>query len=121
MTFRSVVATERIVRTFDGGPPSLEPADLRRIRNFLIPQVHPFLGAAVHETPLVEALRSAVPEANIVAIGSGIGAQVLRCHPGVSRIEPAPDPHRDFWGAVRAYRNVARSFGGEPWCALFTG
>lgn len=119
--FRGIAATERTMRVFSGGSPSLAPADLRRIRNFLIPQVHPFLGAAVHETPLIEALRSAVPEANIVAVGSGIGAEVLRNHPGVTRIEPVADPNRDFRGAVRGYRRVVRSFRDEPWCALFTG
>jgi ADP-heptose:LPS heptosyltransferase len=119
--FRGIAATERTVRVFGGASPSLDPADLRKIRNFLIPQVHPFLGAAVHETPLIESLRSAVPEANIVAVGSGIGAEVLRNHPGVARLEPAPDPNQDFWQAVRSYRRVVRSFRGEPWCALFTG
>jgi ADP-heptose:LPS heptosyltransferase len=119
--FRGIAATERTLRLFGEGSPSLDPADLRRIRNFLIPQVHPFLGAAVHETPLIEALRSAVPEARIVAVGEGIGVEVLRNHPGISRIEPAPDPHQDFRGAVRSYRRVVRSFGRDPWCALFTG
>ncbi len=119
--FRGIAATERTVRVFSGGSPSLDPADLRRIRNFLIPQVHPFLGAAVHETPLIEALRSAMPDANIVAVGSGIGAEVLRNHPGLTRLEPAPNPNRDFWGAVRSYRRIVQSFRGEPWCALFTG
>ena len=119
--FRGIAATERTVRVFSGGSPSLNPADLRRIRNFLIPLAHPFLGAAVHETPLIEALRSAMPDANIIAAGSGIGAEVLRNHPGLTRLEPAPDPNRDFWGAVRSYRNVVRSFGRDPWCALFTG
>lgn len=119
--FRGIAATERTVRVFGGASPSLDPADLRKIRNFLIPQVHPFLGAAVHETPLIESLRSAVPEANIVAVGSGIGAEVLRNHPGVARLEPSPDPNQDFWQAVRSYRRVVRSFRGEPWCALFTG
>ncbi len=119
--FRGIAATERTVRVFSGGSPSLDPADLRRIRNFLIPLAHPFLGAAVHETPLIEALRSAMPDANIVAAGSGIGAEVFRNHPGLTRLEPAPNPNRDFWGAVRSYRRIVQSFHREPWCALFTG
>ena len=118
--FRGIASVERMVRLFSGGSPSLDLADLRKIRNFLIPQVHPFLGAAVHETPLIESLRSAVPDASIVVVGSGIGAEVLRNHPGVTRIEPAPDPNQDFRAAVHSYRRVVRSFGRDPWCALFT-
>jgi len=118
---RGIAVTERSLRIPGGGSPSLDPANLRRIRNFLIPVTHPFLGAAVHETPLIEALRTAVLEANIVLAGSGIGAEVFRNHPGLTRFEPAPDPNRDFRGAVRAYRRVVRSFDGNPWCAFFTG
>lgn len=119
--FRGIAAMERMVQVFGAGSPSLDAVSLRKIRNFVIPQVHPFLGAAVHETPLIESLRSAVPEANIVAVGSGIGMEVLRNHPGVTRLEPAPDPNQDFRGAVRSYRRVVGSFETEPWCALFTG
>jgi ADP-heptose:LPS heptosyltransferase len=116
-----IAAVDRSVRTLAGRAPSLDPSDLRAIHNFLIPVVHPFLGAAVHETPLLAALRSAIPDANIVAVGSGIGAEVYRNNPNVTRIVPAPNPHKDFGGALSVYREVVRSFQGEPWCALFTG
>jgi ADP-heptose:LPS heptosyltransferase len=119
--FRALAAAERVVRAVTGGNPSLETGDLSRIRNFLIPQVHPYLGAAVHETPLIEALRSAVPDANIVAVGSGIGNAVLRKHPWVTSFELTPDPNRDFWAAVWTYRRIVRSFRGEPWGSIFAG
>jgi hypothetical protein len=102
------------------GSPSLDPADLAKIRNFVIPLTPPFLGSAVHETPLIEALRSTVPEANIVAVGSGIATGVYQHHPGLSRLEETPNPNHDFWGAVRRFREIVRSFEREPWCALFT-
>jgi ADP-heptose:LPS heptosyltransferase len=121
LAFEGVAVVERVARALSGGTLSLDAADLARIRNFVIPIAHPFLGAAVHETPLIEALRSAVPDANIVAVGSGVGAEVYRHHPGLTRLEAAPDPNKDFRGAARRYRAVVRSFGNEPWCALFTG
>jgi len=118
--FGGLAAVERMVGMFSGGNPSLDPADLAKTRNFVIPLTHPFLGSAVHETPLIEALRSAVPEANIVAVGSGIATGVYQHHPGLSRLEETPNPNHNFWGAVRRFREIVRSFEGEPWCALFT-
>jgi len=118
--FRSIAAAERMMRTFSGGAPSLDAADLAGIRNFLIPSTHSYLGAAVHETPLIEALRLALPNANIVAAGSGVSLEVYQHHPGLTRVVFAPDPNRDFRRSVRCFREVVRGFGGEPWCALFT-
>lgn len=120
VAFQGIAAAERIANVFRGGVPSLEPAELARIRNFLIPLTHSYLGSAVHETPLIEALRTAVPDANIVAAGSGIAAEVYRHHPGLTRTERVPNPNSDFWGAVRGYRKIVQSFRGEPWCSLST-
>lgn len=117
--FRCIAAVERMVRTIDGGQPSLELEDLRRIQNFVIPLTYPYLGPVVHETPLIEALRLAVPNANIVAAASGIAAEVVRWHPGLTRVEPAPYAYDDFRGAVRSVRSIVKSFRGEPWCGLF--
>jgi ADP-heptose:LPS heptosyltransferase len=120
VAFQGVAAAERIANVFRGGTPSLEPSELARIRNFLIPLSHSYLGSAVHETPLIEALRTAMPDANIVAAGSGIAAEVYQHHPGLTRLERVTNPNSDFWASVREYRQIVRSFRGEPWCALFT-
>lgn len=118
--FRAIAGAERVVRVFGTGKPSLHPSDLARVRKFIIPLAHSYLGSAVHETPLVEAIRSVLPSAEIVVAGSGIAAEVYRNHPGVSRLEDAPNPNVDFWGALGVYRRIVRSFDREPWCALLT-
>lgn len=118
--FRGFAVAERLARGLQRRSPLLDPADLAKIRNFIIPVSHSYLGSAVHETPLIEALRSAIPDANIIVAGSGIAAEVYRHNPGLTRLEAAPNPNSDFWGAVRRFREIVRSFRGEPWCALFT-
>lgn len=117
--FHSIGAADRLIRGVRGRNPSLNPTDLRMVRNFVVPLTHSYLGAAIHETPLLEALRKLIPEAQIIAAGQGLAAEVYRNHPALSRVEPAPNPNIDFWGAVRHYRRIA-DFGNEPWCALFT-
>jgi ADP-heptose:LPS heptosyltransferase len=118
---RSIAAIERVARAMEGHRPSLDPTDLRRIRNFIVPLTYPFLGVVVHETPLIEALRCAVPDANIVGAASGIAAEVNRWNPGITRLEPGPGPHSGMRDAVLQFRRIVHSFHGEPWCALFPG
>lgn len=120
LAFRSVGAAERLARRVGGDSVSLQPRDLRAIRNFLLPLFDPWLGTTVHETPVLEALRAAVPDARIVAAVSGLPRQVLEHHPAPDSLVPVPDPNRDFRGAVAGLRGIVNSFRGEPWCALFT-
>lgn len=120
IAFRGIGAAERIVRGAGTWRVSLDPAKLRLIRNFVVPAFEPFLGAIIHETPLLEALRVAMPDAQIVVAAAPLGAQVLEHNPMVSRLEVVPNPTREFRAGVASLRKIVGSFRGEPWCALFT-
>lgn len=120
VAFHSIALVERMARGLDGGRPSLDPAELKKIRNFILPLFDPWLGSAVHETPLVDALRAAAPDVRIVAVAGGLAQQVFQNHPGLEMVSNTPDPNRHLGLAVRRIREVVQSFRGEPWCALFT-
>ena len=74
---------------------AMEPSPLEslsELRSFLILE-HAFaLGTAIHATPLIPALRAAVPDATIVVMGSGFGLEIFRENPGVDAIIPIPSP-----------------------------
>jgi len=80
------------------------PPPLNARRSFFLLQYSPALGTAVHATPLIPALRAAVPAAEIVVCASGFDFEILRNNPGVDRLVSTPDPTRQFWPAVRAIR-----------------
>jgi len=92
---------------------------LAGIRNFLLPQHQLALGTAIHATPLLAALRSVLPEANIAAAASGFALEVLCGNPNLDRLFATPSPLTDMRGAVRALR-AARFFDGKPYAVLQT-
>lgn len=92
---------------------------LSTIRNFLLPQYQSALGAVVHATPIVPALRDAVPGCRIAVIASGIALQGYRNNPGVDTLIETPSPFRDLRGAVRALR-AHHPFRGEIFATLTT-
>jgi ADP-heptose:LPS heptosyltransferase len=110
--FAGVAAVERTVR--GRGYESLAGA-----RNFLLLQYPAALGTVVHATPLVPALRDAIPGARIAVAASGIALEIFRNNPGVDRLIETPSPLRDLAGAVRSLR-AQNPFGGESFAALTT-
>jgi ADP-heptose:LPS heptosyltransferase len=88
-------------------------------RNFLLLQYPAALGTAVHATPLVRALKAAVPDARIKVAASGIAAEIFANNPGVDRLIVTPSPLTDLTGAIRSLR-AARPFGGEQFAAVTT-
>ncbi len=77
---------------------------LNTVHNFLLLQYPAALGAAVHATPLIPALRHAVPGCRIAVAASGFALEMLRHHPGIDKLIETPSPLKDFRGAVRALR-----------------
>ncbi len=71
------------------------------------------LGTAVHATPLIPALREAVPGCRIAVAASGFGLNVFHNHPGVDWLIETPDPLRDWWGAARVLRRKNPFRGGR--------
>jgi ADP-heptose:LPS heptosyltransferase len=77
---------------------------LEDIRTFVLLQHSTALGTAIHATPLIPALRSAVPDAQITVAASGFGLEVFRNNPGVNTLIDMPSPIRDR----QAYKVLAR-------------
>jgi ADP-heptose:LPS heptosyltransferase len=110
--FSSVAAAERVVR-----PGHREP--LSRITNFLLLQYPTALGTAVHATPLVPALRAAVPECRIAVAASGMALEIFRNNPGVDCLIETPSALHNLKGAVQSLRRQ-NPFRGENFAALTT-
>jgi len=89
---------ERLVRA---GRRSLPLAE---IRNFLIFQHSTALGTAIHATPLIPALRAAVPACRIAVVASGFGIDVFRNNPDVDQLVETPSPLKHLRGSIRALR-----------------
>ena len=113
--FSGVAALERVVRP----RLSSQAEPLSAIKDFLLLQYPTALGAAVHATPLVPALRAAVPDCRIAVAASGLSLEVFRNSPGVDWLIETPSPLRDLRGAVRSLRNQ-NPFRGERFAALTT-
>jgi ADP-heptose:LPS heptosyltransferase len=73
-------------------------------RTFVILQHATALGTAIHSTPLIPALRAAVPDAHIVVAASGFGLEVFRNNPGIDTLIEMPSPIRNR----RAHKVLAR-------------
>ena len=110
-TFRWVMLAERAL----GGNSVRMP--LTEIKNFLLLQHSSALGAVVHATPLVAALRQAVPGCRIVVAASGIAVEIFRDNPGVEAVVKTPSPLKDLWGAAAELRK-ARPFQGEAFVTI---
>lgn len=76
------------------------------------------LGCCVHGTPILHALRAAIPGVVVVAATRGTGAATLRHHPGVDHlIEIERDPigsSGGLWGAVLELRRRLAKLGLHP-------
>jgi ADP-heptose:LPS heptosyltransferase len=106
-----MAAVERGIKRRKGEP---SPRD---IKNFLILQHGKALGTVVHTTPLIAALREAVPGCRIVVVASGMSKEIYRRSPEVESVIDTPDPTKDVKGAMRALRGK-KLFDGEPFCTL---
>ena len=93
---------------------------LNTIRNFVIFQHATALGSVIHSTPLVSALRAAVPEAHITVITSGFGPEVFANNPEVDELVAIPNPTRDLRGAIRTLRKWRAGKQHEPFATLTT-
>jgi len=96
--FSAVAAVERSFGSGSG------KRALSSFRNFLLLQHATALGTVVHATPLIPALREAVPDCRIVAVASAFGVEVLRNNPGIEQLIETPSPLRDWRGAAGALR-----------------
>ena len=79
---------------------------LSEIRNFLLLQHSTALGAVVHATPLITALKHAVPDCRIIVAASGMAVEIFRNNPGVEALITTPSPLRDLRGAAEALRRL---------------
>jgi ADP-heptose:LPS heptosyltransferase len=98
--FAGVSAIERV--THSGGVS--RNGSLREIDNFLLLQYPTALGTAIHATPLIQALRHAVPRCRIVVAASGFALDVFRNNPGIDRLIETPNPLKDLNGSVKVLR-----------------
>ncbi len=108
---RGIMLAERAL----GGDSVVVP--LGEIRNFLLLQHSTALGAVVHATPLVAALRSAVPESRIVVAASGMAVEIFRDHPEVEAVVKTPSPLKDLWRAAAELRRL-NPFRGEVFATI---
>ncbi|HEU5340701.1 glycosyltransferase family 9 protein [Edaphobacter sp.] len=92
--------------------PSLDSAT-----NFLLLQHASALGSAIHSTPLIPALRHAVPNCRIAVAASGFSMDILRNNPGIDHLIETPSPLGDLRGAVTALRSQ-EVFDGKPYVTL---
>lgn len=79
---------------------------LSEIRHFLLLQHASALGTVVHATPLIPALRAAVPDAHIIAAASGFGLEILAGNPGIDEVVAMPNPVHAPLAAARALRRL---------------
>ncbi len=106
--FSAIAALER---GFGGGRSG--ERELSSFRNFLLLQHATALGTVVHATPLIPALREALPDCRIAVAASGFALEVLRNNPGIERLIETPSPLRDWKGAARALRRENPFRGGD--------
>jgi ADP-heptose:LPS heptosyltransferase len=78
--------------------------ELSSFRNFLLLQHARALGTVVHATPLIPALREAIPDSRIAVAASGFALEVLRNNPGIERLMETPSPLSDWRSAARVLR-----------------
>jgi ADP-heptose:LPS heptosyltransferase len=91
--------------------------ELSSFRNFLVIEHATALGTVVHATPLLPALREAIPDCRIVVVGSGFALEVFRNNPGIERLIETPSPLRNWRGAGEALRRK-NPFRGEDFAIL---
>ena len=109
----SLAGVERVVRAKQ----DLSAERLRGMKNFLLLQYPGALGTAIHATPLVAALRAAVPDCRIVVGASGFGLDVFRGNPYVDKLMETASPLVNLRAAIEPLRGV---FGGEEYATLLS-
>jgi ADP-heptose:LPS heptosyltransferase len=87
--------------------------ELSSFRNFLLLQHARALGTVVHATPLIPALREAMPDCRIAVAASGFAVEVLRNNPGIERVIETPSPLGDWRGAAQVLRRENPFGGGD--------
>ena len=92
-------------------------AYLKEAVNFLVMQHGTALGNVVHSTPLIPALREAVPACRIIVAASGMSREVYLVDPDVERVIETPSPMKDWKAAAKALK-LADPFGDESFCTL---
>lgn len=92
---------------------------LGEIKNFLLLQHSTALGAVVHATPLVAALKEAVPGCRIAVAASGMAVEIFRDNPGVEAVVKTPSPLKDLKGAAAELRR-SNPLRGEVFATLTT-
>lgn len=97
--FAGIAALEHLVNHSSAGTSSL-----RETRDFLLLQYPSALGTAVHATPLIPALRHAVPGCRIAVAASGFALDVFRNNPGIDRLIETANPLKDLKSAMRTLR-----------------
>jgi len=97
--FSAVAAVERGFGAVRSGE-----RELSSFRDFLLMQHATALGTVVHATPLIPALREAMPDCRIAVAASGFALEVLRNNPGIEQLIETPSPLRDWRGAAEALR-----------------
>ena len=97
--FSAIAAVERGFGAGDS-----RARELSSFRNFLLLQHARALGTVVHATPLIPALREAMPDARIAVAASGFALEVLRNNPGIERLIETPSPLGDWRGAAQVLR-----------------
>jgi ADP-heptose:LPS heptosyltransferase len=110
--FSTLAVAERVVR-----PSSRAP--LGAGLNFLLLQHPTALGPVVHATPLIPALRAAIPGCRVAVAASGMATEIFANNPGVDWLIETPSPLKDLGGAVRSWRRQ-NPFGHEGFVALTT-
>ena len=106
--FSAIAAVERGFGAGDSGE-----RELSSFRNFLLLQHARALGTVVHATPLIPALREAIPDARIAVAASGFALEVLRNNPGIERLIETPSPLSDWRGAAQVLRRENPFRGGD--------
>jgi ADP-heptose:LPS heptosyltransferase len=95
---------ERLVR---GRLPDT-PQALESARCFLFFQYEAALGSNIHATPVYEALKLALPDAQTVVACGRLGFEVLKHNPFVDHLIQTPDPYTHLFHAARFLRTYLR-------------
>lgn len=114
--FSAIARSERALR----GARTREER-LREIRNFLLLQYESPLGSVVHATPLLEALKTAMPDAYIAVAASRMAASVLSNSPFLDgRLTATASPFSSFRSAAADAQALLRAMPSGPRCVITT-